>query len=316
MAKVAIYGSGQLGTAVAQLISAIPHHTVLGPFGRAERSTALESGADVVIIATTTRFRDVADDIDLAVRSGSNVLVSAEECAYPWSVDFTLASALDALAKSRGVSIAGSGVNPGLIFDSLVLTLMGAAPRGCTVAVRRTVSIAGFGPEVLRRIGVGRTRSEFQDAVAGEEILGHAGFPQSMWVVASAMGVTIEHIEKELLPLITEKEIDLPGRLKIAVHESAGVNQTYVAYVDGKPWFSSHFFGHVDLPGLGKTAMDEIELTFEGDIFQTIQLNPGIGAQVGSQNMIANSIQRILHARPGWVTPAELEPAYPESFQT
>ncbi|MDP1720822.1 MAG: hypothetical protein Q8L08_07510 [Candidatus Nanopelagicaceae bacterium] len=313
MASVSIYGTGQLGTEVARLLRDVPAHKVLGPLTRSEREKALASGADVVIIATTTKFKDVAEDIELAVTSGSNVLVSSEECAYPWAVDVGLSTKLDALAKSKGVSIAGAGVNPGLIFDSLVLTLLGAAPRGCTVAVKRTVSIAGFGATVLRRIGLGRTPSGFADAVAREEILGHAGFPQSMQVVASAMGLKIESINKELLPLIADRVIDLPGRFVVAAGESAGVNQTYTAYVEGKPWFTSHFFGHVDLPGIGKDAIDEIELSLNGEVFQTIQLKPGINSQIGSQNMVANSIQRIIDARSGWVTVAEMVPAHPES---
>ena len=225
MATIAIYGAGQLGTTVAQILAEVPQHTVLGVFGRNDRQTALTSGADVVIIATTTKFKDVASDIELAVQSGSHVLVSSEECAYPWAVDRALADSLDALAKSKNVSISGTGVNPGLIFDSLVLTLLGAAPRGCTVAVRRTVSIAGFGATVLRRLGMGFTPEVFAERVKREEILGHAGFPQSMTVVADAMGLTIESIDKELLPLITEKEIDLPDRFVIAAGESAGVNR-------------------------------------------------------------------------------------------
>lgn len=313
MASVSIYGKGQLGTEVARLLREVPVHEVLGPFGRDERALALGSGSNVVIIATTTRLRDVAEDIEFAVASGSNVLVSAEECAYPWAVDAVLSDSLDALARSNGVSIAGTGVNPGLIFDSLVLTLLGAAPRGCTVAVRRTVSIAGFGAAVLRRIGLGQTPAAFAEAVAREEILGHAGFPQSMHVVASAMGLKIESIKKELLPLLAEKEIDLPHRFIVAPGESAGVNQTYTAFVDGRPWFTSHFYGHVDLPGIGRRAMDEIELSLDGEIFQTIQLKPGINSQIGSQNMVANSIERIINARSGWVTVAQMEPAYPES---
>ncbi len=313
MARVSIYGTGQLGKSVAKLLREVPAHEVLGPFHRNQRKEALCSGADVVIIATTTRLKDVSEDIELAVISGSNVLVSAEECAYPWAVDVVLSDKLDALAKSKGVSIAGAGVNPGLIFDSLVLTLMGAAPRGCTVAVRRTVSIAGFGSTVLRRIGLGKNPEAFSDAVAREEILGHAGFPQSMQVVASAMGLKIESIKKDLLPLIAEREIDLPGRFIVAAGESAGVNQTYTAYVEGKPWFTSHFYGHVDLPGIGKSAMDEIELSLNGGVFQRIQLSPGIDSQIGSQNMVANSIQRIINVRSGWITVADMEPAYPES---
>jgi hypothetical protein len=313
MATISVYGAGQLGTSVARLLQEVPSHRVLGPFRRNERQEALCSGADVVIIATTTKFKEVAEDIELAVRAGSNVLVSSEECAYPWVVDFELANKLDVLAKSKGASIAGAGVNPGLIFDSLVLTLLGAAPRGCTVAVRRTVSIAGFSAAVLRRIGLGKTPADFADAVARQEILGHAGFPQSMQVVASALGLEIDEIEKELLPLISEKELDLPGRFVVAAGESAGVNQTYIAYVDGKPWFTSHFYGHVNLPGIGRSAMDEIELSLDGKVFQTMQLSPGINSQIGSQNMVANSIQRLLEAENGWVTVAKMRPAFPES---
>lgn len=314
MATVAIYGAGQLGATVAEILTNVPHHKVLGVFGRSAREEVLTSGADVVIIATTTKFKDVAADIELAVQSGSHVLVSSEECAYPWAVDRTSADHLDALAKSKKVSIAGTGVNPGLIFDSLVLTLLGAAPRGCTVAVRRTVNISGFGATVLRRLGMGFTPEVFAERVRREEILGHAGFPQSMTVVADAMGLTIDAIDKELLPLITSYEIDLPDRFRIAAGESAGVNQTYTAKVGGNPWFTSHFYGHVDLAGIDKSAMDEIELSLDGKVFQTITLKPGIGSQVGSKNMVANSIQRILAAPDGWVTVAHMEPAFPESL--
>lgn len=314
MATVAIYGAGQLGSTVAEILKKVPHHSVLGIFGRNDREKALKSGADVVIIATTTKFKDVAADIELAVQSGSHVLVSSEECAYPWAVDKQLADSLDSLAKSKNVSISGTGVNPGLIFDSLVLTLLGAAPRGCTVAVRRTVNISGFGATVLRRLGMGFTPEVFAERVKREEILGHAGFPQSMTVVADAMGLTIDSIDKELLPLITDYEIDLPDRFVIAKGESAGVNQTYTAKVNGMPWFVSHFYGHVDLPGINKSAMDEIELSLDGKVFQTITLKPGIGSQVGSKNMVANSIQRILAAPDGWVTVAHMEPAFPESL--
>jgi hypothetical protein len=265
MATIAIYGAGQLGTTVAQLLGDVPHHKVLGVFGRDDRERALTSGADLVIIATTTKFKDVAADIELAVSSGSHVLVSSEECAYPWAV-----------------------------------------------AVRRTVNISGFGATVLRRLGMGFTPEVFAERVKREEILGHAGFPQSMTVVADAMGITIDSIDKELLPLITDKEIDLPNRFVIAAGESAGVNQTYTAKVNGKAWFVSHFYGHVDLAGINKSAQDEIELSLDGKVFQTITLKPGINSQIGSKNMVANSIQRILAAPHGWVTVAHMEPAFPE----
>ena len=311
MVTVAIYGRGQLGRGVAELLQTQQSLRVLGPYSRADRETVLTLGAEVVIIATTTRFRDVAADVEAALLAGSNVLVSAEECAYPFAVDADLANKLHALAVERGVTVVGCGVNPGLIFDALVLTLLGTAPRDCTIAVHRTVNIGNFGSTVLRRIGIGVTREAFESAVSQETILGHAGFPQSMWVVASAVDLDIDRITKELNPVISDVEIDLPGRFVIKPGESAGVEQIYTAIVDGQCWFTARFSGHVRPDTIGWDLSDDIGLYREGKLYEQVLIRPCIGSQTGSQNMVANSIDRILRAPPGWLTVADLIPAFP-----
>lgn len=312
MVTVSIYGAGQLGTSVAELLRDRGSLMVRGPFSRSERTDGLRSGADVVIIATTTRLCDVAQDIRDAISAGSNVLVSAEEAANPFIVDFELANELDLLARSRGVSVAGTGVNPGLIFDALVLTLLGATQRKCRIHVRRVVDISGFGEVVLRRIGVGKDAGEFDAAVESGAILGHAGFPQSISVVASALGIQIERIEKSLLPVLTDIPIAIPNRFVVERGQSAGVNQTYTAIVDGDPWYIAHFFGHVSLPTIKREAGDDIDFLVNQKQLQSIKIRPGIGAQVGSKNMVANSIDRIIKARSGWVNVGEMTPAFPD----
>ena len=179
------------------------------------------------------------------------------------------------------------------------------------IEARRVVDISGFGETVLRRIGLGKSVEDFALAVELEEILGHAGFPQSMHVVANALGIKVDYIERKLLPVITDQEIDLPGKFIIRKSESAGVNQTYTGFVDGKPWFVAHFFGHVELDQVDRESGDDIDLFMNEQLIQSIRIRPGIGAQVGSQNMVANSINRIMSARPGWVTIAEMSPAFP-----
>ncbi len=69
--KVAIYGAGRLGTGVARVLERRGGYDVLGPAGRDRRDEALRSGADVVVIATTSFLADVAGDIRLALESGS-----------------------------------------------------------------------------------------------------------------------------------------------------------------------------------------------------------------------------------------------------
>jgi len=114
--------------------------------------------------------------------------------------------------------------------------------------------------------------------------------------------------------MITDHPIELPGRMSIRAGESAGVDQTYTAFVGGDRWFTCHWTGHVDLDGIGRIASDEIELYSEGVLLQTLQTRPSISPQTGSQNMVANSIDRIVAARPGWRTVAELAPAHPGTY--
>lgn len=310
---VAIYGAGQLGTNVARILRERAAQDIRGPFGRDEAALALAGGADLVVIATTSRFRDVAADIVRAVEAGSNVLVSAEECANPWLVDPERANEIDALARARGVTVLGAGLNPGLIFDALVLTLLSAVPTGVTIKVTRVVNIGYFGPAVLQRLGMGVDGRTFRDKVASGDILGHAGFPQSMSIVARGLGMTIDRIDEEIAPVISTVDVQIPSGHVFAAGLSAGVVQTYTAIVGGEPWFTSVFRGHVRPDLVDWTPQDTIELWRDDLLERRVVLSPGIPAQAGSQFIMANSVDRVIAARPGWLTVADLPPATPST---
>ena len=115
MITVAIAGDGQLARGIAHVLADRDDVTVSGPFTRDKRHEALDSGADVVVVATTTRLTDVIADVRAAIESGANVLVSAEEAAFPQVVDAEATKELDALARERGVTVLGCGLNPGFV---------------------------------------------------------------------------------------------------------------------------------------------------------------------------------------------------------
>lgn len=306
--RVSLYGRGQVATNVAGVLAAREAVDVLGPFGRDQRTVALGGGADVVVVATTSFLSDIADDVREAVEAGSNVITTAEEAAYPWANDPAIAMRLDALARSRGVTILGAGLNPGFAFDALVLTACGAAQAVESLRVERVVDLSGFGSTVLRRIGVGHSPEAFAEGVSAGRVTGHIGFPQSMQVVAGALGVRIERIERSLEPIVAARPVEA-SHLRVEAGETAGFEQRYRALAGGRGWFEALFTGHVALADIGREPRDEIQV--DGPTPVRLTATPGLNPQTGSAAVIANSVRRVVAARPGWVTVAELPPAVP-----
>lgn len=304
--KIALYGAGKVGTQVARILADRPWAEVLGPFDRAGRVDALTSGADVVLIATTSFLADVAADIRTAVEHGSNVLTTAEEAAFPWAIDAEVADDLDALARSAGVSILGAGYNPGFAFDAHVLTVAGVVERADAFRVERVVDLSGFSETVLRRLGIGFVPEEFEEGVATGAITGHIGFPQSMRIVARQMGVELDRIERTVVPHVTEVEIR-GSTMTVEAGLTAGFQQDYVGIVDGRPWFEAAFTGHMTLEAIAADPRDEIIVS--GPTPLRFATTPGVNPQQGTPALLSNSMHRLVAAPPGWVTVGELPPA-------
>ena len=266
-----------------------------------------------MLIATTTRLADVAADIACAVAAGSNVLVSAEEAANPWLADPRTADEVDRAARAAAVTVVGAGLNPGLVFDALVLTILGASPDDVAISVRRVVDLSGFGAAVLARIGVGVDPASFADRVSTGAILGHAGFPQSIAVVGRALGRPIPQVEASLEAIVTDTALTLPNGRVIEAGLTAGVTQTYRAVDERGAWYTAEFIGHIAPALVGLDLEDVITLHRGDEVVQQVRAAPGFPAQSGSQHLLANSIDRVLAAPPGWLTVADLPPATREA---
>lgn len=306
--RVSLYGNGQVNRRVAEILAARSGYEVAGPYGRDDRERALGSGADIVVVATTSFLAEIAPDLVDAIKAGSNVITTAEEAALPTAVDAELAAELDRLARAHGVSGLGCGLNPGLAFDSLVLTATGVAWDVTSIRVERSVDLSRFSATILRRLGIGYDPDDFASGVQRGTIHGHIGFPQSMRVVAEALGVGLERIERHIEPIFGQRDYVTPG-MSIRAGATAGFGQHYVGFVNGQPWYEAVFTGHVDPGDAGISPRDEIDV--RGSVPVHVVVEPGFDPQTGSSGMIANSLRRVVAAAPGWLTVADLRPAHP-----
>ena len=272
----------------------------------ADLEQALETPSDVLVIATASRLDEVGDAIRTGVEADRNVLTTAEEAAFPWANDAGIAADLDASSRARDVTILGTGVNPGFTYDALVLSASGACWGVEQINVERVVDISGYSAAILRRSGVGFSREDFERRVETGEITGHIGFPQSIGLVAHAMGRKLDRIERSIEPLLATGRLEVKG-IVVAPGETAGFIQHYVGISGGETWFTAHLVAHIDMEDAGLSTRDTIELT--GGVAVRMVVEPAFNSQTTVAAVLANSLDRIVTARPGWVTVADLPPA-------
>lgn len=305
--KVTIYGRGHVATTVAMILSDRAEHQITGPLAR-DRRRQLSAPADVVVLATASFLKDIADDLRAAVNAGANVITTCEEAAYPWAVNDEFAAELDQLAIDNGVSILGAGINPGFAFDYFVLTALGIVEDFDSIQVERVVNLSGFSLPIQRQLGIGFSSDDFEAGLRNGNIHGHIGFPQSMRIVARQLGLTIDRIEREIHPLILDESVESAGAL-LNPGQTGGFIQHYVGVVADEPWFTADFTGHVDLSLIGRTPSDKVQIS--GPDAVSFETQPGFNPQRATPALIANSLQRVVDARPGWRTVGELPPAVP-----
>ena len=114
--------------------------------------------ADVVLLCTGSRLHTVLPQIEEAIDAGFHVVSTCEELAYPEFRHLPMARQIDRLAKRKGVAVLGTGVNPGLVMDRLVLAVASACVRVDSVRVTRVVDAAKRRGPLRAKVGAGLTR--------------------------------------------------------------------------------------------------------------------------------------------------------------
>jgi 4-hydroxy-tetrahydrodipicolinate reductase len=233
MIKVAVWGTGMMGQGLlgylldrpndVEIAGAIVSNpakegvTVGELLGRecdvrmtTDHEAVLAGKPDVVCICTQSNLDEITDQVEPCVRAGVDVLCIAERLAYPWASDPSWAGRIDALAKENGVSVLGTGVNPGFVLDALIVMWSSACLRVDRIEAARINDLSPFGPTVMASQGVGTTVEQFEAGIADGTIVGHIGFEESIALIARALGWRIDRVEQTREPIITSVERSTP----------------------------------------------------------------------------------------------------------
>jgi 4-hydroxy-tetrahydrodipicolinate reductase len=304
-----------MGSAIARLVCEKPGLALVGICDRPDSpgSAALQrelecrAGSDlralaeathpeVAIQATCSQLADVLCDVEMLLGHGVHVISIAEEMAWPAASSPGQADRLDTLARANGVGVLGTGINPGFVLDLLVVALTGVCAHVESIRAERVNDLSPYGPSVLRAQGVGLTPEAFERGLADGSVVGHHGFPQSIGMIANALGWKIERIEETREPILSRQRRKT-GLVTVEPGCAAGCLHSAVAYCRGRPVITLVHPQQLHPQLEGVQTGDLIEI--EGSPALRLEGRPEIPGGTATAALAVNMIPRLLAAEPG-----------------
>jgi len=328
--KVAIWGFGAMGSGIARLILRKKGFEIVGVCDRNPQfagksmykvlnmvspddsdlliepeicQAVCEKSCDVVILATDSFTAKAAPKIKWLLEHKVNVISTAEEMAYPYVNQPELVKEMDELAKKNGVTVLGTGINPGMMMDLLVVTLTGVMEDVKKINVSRINSLSPYGDTVMKEQGVGLTVDEFKEKKAKGEIAGHVGFRESTGMMIDALGLEIDHFEQQMEPIVTA--CDRQSTYGFAKAGAVcGINMTAQGYLGSRLVIDMHHPQQIEPQLAGVETGDYIEI--EGTPKVSLQIKPEVDGGHGTIAMCVNMIPHVINAKPGLKTMIDL----------
>ncbi|MCL2406576.1 MAG: 2,4-diaminopentanoate dehydrogenase [Defluviitaleaceae bacterium] len=327
--KVAIWGFGAMGSGIAAMLLKKKGVEITGVLNRSSNigkeihevlgmtrgshpevfidgeyeKVIYEKSCDVVVICTDSFTKDSYDKIKMALECKINVVSTAEEFAYPQAQNPELTAELDKIARANGVTALGTGINPGFVLDYLIIALTGTCEEVSSIFAQRVNDLSPFGQTVMHEQGVGISPEEFNKRMAEDNLAGHVGFPESIGMVADALGWKLEKVEQTKDPIVSNTLREAPYAT-VEPGNLAGIRQQGYGYVNGEMLIHmdhpQQIYPHIE----GTNTGDYIKIKGTPDI--NMSITPEIPGGIGTIAMSVNMIPHVINSRPGVVTMLDL----------
>jgi len=317
------YGVGPIGAAIVKLLRQKSAIQVIGaidtdpakagrdlgevvgatdaPWGvpvMADSAAMLGKSADLVVHSTSSSLPSVMDQLLECLAAESCIVSTCEELSYPFRKYPELSKKLDEEAKTWGVALVGTGVNPGFVMDKLAITLSSVSQH---IEHAKSIRVVDAGKRRLplqKKIGAGMSVEEFRGQVAAG-VIKHHGLPESIAMVADALGFDVDEITETIEPMVAREHVKTEY-LEVAPGQAAGVHQIGRGLVKGEEKIYMELQMYVG----ARDPHDTIELTGTPGLKLTIP--GGTHGDLATAAVAVNTIPSILAAPAGLRTSRDL----------
>jgi len=261
-----------------------------------------ETGPDVVLHTTMSYLRQTYGQFVQILGHGVNCISTCEELSYPYATEegAEYAAKLDALAKEKGATLLGTGINPGFLMDTLPITLTGVCTEVDRIYVTRQMDAATRRVPFQKKIGAGLTVEEFRRKIENHEITGHVGLEQSIKMIADALGWELDEIRVDPVePVVLDRDV-ASDAIKVPKGFNAGSKQKAYGVRGGEAVITLDFRAYIGAP----EEYDSVVIDGVPPISQRI--SPCVHGDYGTIAITANMIPHVINAEPGFKTMKDL----------
>ena len=253
---------------------------------------------DVVLHCTSSHLPDVVDQLKLVADCGANLVSSTEQLLWPRLQHPELADQLDHTCLERGITMLGTGVNPGFVMDTLPAFASAVLYDARHVVCRRYVDASTRRLPFQKKIGAGMQEEDFR-RIAAEGNLGHVGLLESIALLGAALGWEFDQIEQRTDPILAESEVQT-AFLSIRAGEVAGVHNTGFGALRGKKLVEMDLRAYVGCPD------PKDEFVIDGEPPLHVTMPGGTAGDLATAGMLVNCLRGVVAATPGLKTMLDL----------
>jgi len=244
-----------------------------------------------------------------ALEQGVSVASTCEELIFPALKTPDSVTEYDSLCQQTGARIAGTGVNPGFVMDILPICLTGVSRDVRSIYVERVVNASTRRQPLQAKIGSGQNPDDFRAKFAAGKA-GHAGFQQSVALLAHAMAWTLDEIRETCEPVVATSRV-VTKFFDVAAGQSLGIHQKCIGLVGGETKIK------LDLQMYLDASLPHDAIVVRGRPDLNLVLNGGVAGDDATVAALINIVPRLLAAAPGVRLMTELAvPAWQNPRQT
>lgn len=258
------------------------------------------ANADALIQTTQSHLITVFPQLEMGMRAGLNIVSTCEELSYPWKRHPKLAAQIDEMAKEAGVTVVGTGINPGYLMDSLPLALTSPCLRVDSIRVTRMMNSARRRIPFQTKVGTTMTPEEFRQKIDEGVITGHVGLLESINMIAAGLGWELDEATELPPEAVIAQEPTESGVGTVPPGDVIGLKSVAYALKDGKKVIDLEFIANAGV----EEEYDEIVVKGEPEIHEKIL--GGVHGDTGTVSMTINTIPKAVQASPGLKVMSEL----------